>query len=562
MLALLALTFWWGCGSGDFTSKPSGAGVDAGADVHIDPNADNDKDGYTIAQGDCDDEDPAVHPGAREICDDGVDNNCNGTADQSEPDEDGDGFGPCQGDCDDKDKTISPAATEVLDGKDNNCDGQVDSDYDGDGFTVAQGDCDDNNPEVHPGAVEDCFDGVDNNCNNAIDDQEPDLDGDGYGPCRGDCDDSDPGVHPGAKEVAGDGKDNNCDYMIDVDIDGDGWTVANGDCDDNDPQVFPGAKPDCSSTKDNNCNNIPDNQDNADSDGDGVGACDDCDDSDPTRSPTYVEIPGDGIDNDCDGQVDNIVPCDCGAGINFGQAMDLCQSSGVTVTTGGAASAVGVRQSAFGAIAPKLGCGFFTVSSGIAWSTSVQSGTDLGQSGNPVTTTGCMTCTVPGGSQWVHPGPNGCCESATENDQAWVKLAIQVPANAKGFKFDFIFLSAEYPEWVHSAYNDTFYAILKTSALPKVQNISFDVNGQPLTVNNGWFENPATPTQSIANTGYDSGIGSSSGWLTTTSPCTPGETLEMTFWVHDEGDHILDSAVIIDNWRWVTGAVGGPVTIK
>ena len=33
-------------------------------------------------------------------------------------------------------------------------------------------------------------------------------------------------------------------------------------------------------------------------------------------------------------------------------------------------------------------------------------------------------------------------------------------------------------------------------------------------------------------------------------------------WVHDEGDHILDSAVIIDNWRWVAAKVGGPVTIK
>ncbi len=43
---------------------------------------DADGDGFTVAQGDCDDTDPAVYPGAPELCD-GKDNNCNGAVDEA-----------------------------------------------------------------------------------------------------------------------------------------------------------------------------------------------------------------------------------------------------------------------------------------------------------------------------------------------------------------------------------------------------------------------------------------------------------------------------------------------
>ncbi len=54
---------------------------------------DLDGDGYT-ADEDCDDEDPAVHPGAHEVCD-GLDNDCNDVIDDSPDDTDGDGFTDC-----------------------------------------------------------------------------------------------------------------------------------------------------------------------------------------------------------------------------------------------------------------------------------------------------------------------------------------------------------------------------------------------------------------------------------------------------------------------------------
>ena len=245
------------------SSSTGGATTTSSSNLDVD----DDGDGFSELQGDCNDADPGVHPGADEVCDDGVDNNCNGSTDGSEPDGDGDGFGPCGGDCDDDDPAVSPAAAEIAgDGIDNDCDGVTDADFDGDGYGEADGDCDDDDPTVHPGVAEACFDGVDNDCNGYVDGAEPDGDGDGYGPCGGDCDDGDPAVGPGQPEIDGDGIDNNCDNLVDLDIDGDGWTTTNGDCADDDPSV----------------------------------------------NPSVLEVCGDGIDNDCDGttDIDCLTPCD------------------------------------------------------------------------------------------------------------------------------------------------------------------------------------------------------------------------------------------------------------
>ncbi|MCA9909024.1 MAG: putative metal-binding motif-containing protein [Anaerolineae bacterium] len=42
---------------------------------------DLDQDGWTGADGDCDDDDPGTYPGAAEVCDDGTDNDCDGVID-------------------------------------------------------------------------------------------------------------------------------------------------------------------------------------------------------------------------------------------------------------------------------------------------------------------------------------------------------------------------------------------------------------------------------------------------------------------------------------------------
>jgi len=150
------------------------------------PCRDADGDGYGVPgspvcsfpEPDCDDTNPAVNPGATEVCDDDVDNDCDGQIDDADPD--------CAPDC---------------------------TDADGDGFSIEGGacgpiDCDDANPAVSPGATEVCNQ-IDDDCDTDVD-EGFDADGDGFFTCTGDCDDTNPGVNPGAPEIPGNGVDENC----------------------------------------------------------------------------------------------------------------------------------------------------------------------------------------------------------------------------------------------------------------------------------------------------------------------------------------------------------------
>jgi hypothetical protein len=154
-------------------------------DVIITGGVDNDRDGFPSGN-DCNDNMAAIFPGAREICGDGIDQNCDGrdVAD-TECDGDGDRFTAAMGDCNDRDPRINPGMPERCDGLDNNCNGQVDEIftvgepcYAGTGACRAAGKtrcsatlmavvCD-----ATPGTptVEMCNDMIDNDCNGRVDD--------------------------------------------------------------------------------------------------------------------------------------------------------------------------------------------------------------------------------------------------------------------------------------------------------------------------------------------------------------------------------------------------------
>ncbi|MFN7145726.1 MAG: MopE-related protein, partial [Myxococcota bacterium] len=264
-------------------------------------------------------------------------------------DDDRDGYTEDDGDCDDADPSVRPGAPEYANGVDDDCDGAVDEgttnvDDDADGFTEGDGDCDDGDPDTWPGALEVC-DEVDNDCDLAVDDGTScvDDDGDGLTEIEGDCDDAAATSFPGASEV-GDGADNDCDGTADegtsvYDDDGDCACeagpctgsvatceeVVDGDCADADAARSPGAAERCNDV-DDDCDGTADEDAvdagawYADADGDLYGdaavsavACDapvgfvanaaDCDDTDRATSPVAAETCN-GDDDDCDGDVD------------------------------------------------------------------------------------------------------------------------------------------------------------------------------------------------------------------------------------------------------------------
>ncbi len=152
------------------------------------PDVDNDGDGYTENGGDCNDFDASIHPDATEVCGDGIDQDCDGLdlpCDTVNIDNDFDGF-TVNGagvapyfltgvDCDDNDPAVYPGANEVCgDNIDQNCDGSDlacaggDIDADGDGYTANMGDCDDANSGIYPGAYDDPFNSVNEDCYDGV----------------------------------------------------------------------------------------------------------------------------------------------------------------------------------------------------------------------------------------------------------------------------------------------------------------------------------------------------------------------------------------------------------
>ncbi len=322
-----------------------------------------------------------------------------------------------------------------------------------------------------------------------------------------------------------------------------------------------------------------------DHDGDGTSAAHgDCDDGNALVGPAAFEIAGNGVDDDCDGLVDEATPACDSAALGHGDAAALAAALGLcdakfllgAELRGPSDPRARTVVGKFGVVQKLEGAGMALLSTGIAADVlgagyvRPEQGTILGDAN-----------TFPNPDPTL-PGVAGCGSSqpATVNDYTELAVRLRVPSNARSLSFQLQFFSAEYPEFVCTAWNDELLVELESKqAGGAPYNVSFDAAMNPITVNNGFFTvckndpgKPQTqhctqPIDGLLDTGYDvvllgRPIGGSTGWLRTTAPVFPNDEITLRFIIFDEGDHIYDSAALLDKFAWSTDVVGGPVTVQ
>lgn len=332
-----------------------------------------------------------------------------------------------------------------------------------------------------------------------------------------------------------------CSSGADEDKDVDGFTVTDGDCNDCDVNVNPGAYDVAANSVDEDCNGTPD---------DAAAACD--------------SVITDVADNDP---------------MHGAFALGLCQQATAADKKWGVLEAKWVAAdgspldpahdnghgllNAFGPnVNVQEGTRMLGVSSGTA-----RQPTDPGyMSVGGYTTPVASPC--PPGFPIESPSCGSAVSGTIANDPAGIELRIRVPSNAKSFSFNFNFYSYEWPGYVCTTFNDFFVALLNPSTNanpPQYGNISFDTQGNPVSVNNAFMEacDPAIGNTNpggknfpctlgvniLVGTGFDTSH-AATGWLETSSAITPGSEMTIRFAAWDAGDHILDSTALVDNFKW------------
>lgn len=354
------------------------------------------------------------------------------------------------------------------------------------------------------------------------------------------------------------------------DDDGDGWTVCGGDCNDHDSLINP-------------C------------------AFDTNDATDPVGT--------DGIDNDCDGKVDNLITCEptAAAGtfdanpVDYANASDLCDNPMCPRLVNSKAIWYGpspgnarrvTKHEGGGPFNPRQGQMMSFLSSGTAVDSTDQA-SYLTCPGTDFATTFTNPMPLPK-AQNTNPCGTGVDESTVSvHDYTELRMTIKAPVNAGSFTFDFAFFSEEFPVYVCQGFNDTFLAIQTSQQFPAGYQIAYDANNHRINVNNAFFQDCsscnncvpgsnfnitcANPLSTLNGTFYEKLLGPSGSppsqcnqnhgsggtdWLNTTSPINPGETFTLSWIIFDEADGILDSAVILDHFHWHSTTLGSPVTAR
>jgi hypothetical protein len=173
-----------------------------------------------------------------------------------------------------------------------------------------------------------------------------------------------------------------------------------------------------------------------------------------------------------------------------------------------------------------------------------------------------------------------------------LRLRLRAPTNVKAFSFNSYFVSAEYPEYVCTTYNDQFVALVDTpngtpSPIPNPIDknlMTYSANNQkwPIGINiahgttlfsvcnvgqlatcNGAQVSAGSCSlgdAQLKGTGFEApngqscNIGGGTYWLTSAGNVVPGDIVELRIAVWDVGDSAYDSDALIDGFKWLANA--------
>jgi hypothetical protein len=340
------------------------------------------------------------------------------------------------------------------------------------------------------------------------------------------------------------------------DGDGDGWTLGDGDCNDCSTAMNPGAYDFGGNGVDEDCNGTPDDEAFGCDQGLGIAGTDPLDAAKSLGLCRFAESGATGK-NKTWGVIS--------ASYVFADGTTSSKKPGIFASCTGDggqgappnAESHGLLPSFGSAITPREGASLVALSSGVA-----RSGV---QGDSPGGANMCTKSATPSGfptpSKAACPGQT-IADTPVANDPMALELVIRAPTNAKSIAFDFDFYTYEFPGFICSKYNDFFVTLLYSGhpTVPANKNISFDAQKNPVSVNNGFLEVCAPQSAGgkdfacafgegeLKGTGFEAHA--ATGWLQTSSAIVPGEEFTLRFAIWDAGDEVLDSTVLIDNFRF------------
>ncbi len=250
-------------------------------------------------------------------------------------------------------------------------------------------------------------------------------------------------------------------------------------------------------------------------------------------------------------------------------ALDACQASafgGLTVTspTGSelfgtvpAVTAIARLGEPTNGLAPRRGGSYVVLSTGQAV------GTDKDVALPNTTPTPSPTALDP-------LAPN-----ATMYDAVTLTLTLTAPAGATGLAVRYVYLSKELDlvgNWGKDPLIMWHTGSITTGGVAQAVDVGgckkatkFDLKAADGTglcyvgYTSAFIDTCAAPALDVAGTGFGCAgpfqYGLSTGWLETRVVAVPGEAVTLAFHLHDAGDALRDSTVVVDGVEWLTGDV-------